>query len=134
MEQGYVFVQHNGERRALHRVIAEQREGRRLRADEVVHHVDHNPLNNDPSNLVVMSRSEHIGLHARAKRRRWPSEERRRAVELYEAGMRIEEVAQVLRRPSSSTRRVIAGAGRTRKPFETRRLRHGLAEPQDLLN
>jgi hypothetical protein len=122
MEQGYWFIQHNGERRALHRVTVEQREGRRLGRDEVVHHIDGDPLNNDPANLTILTRSEHIGLHARTKRRPWSQAERVRAVQLYEAGMRVEQVAQALRRPYSSTRKVIASAGRTRTPAETRRL------------
>ena len=50
--------------RGLHRVVAEQKIGRRLRGDEVVHHLDGNPLNNEPGNLEVMTHSEHCRLHA----------------------------------------------------------------------
>lgn len=31
--------------------------------DQVVHHIDHNPLNNDPTNLVAVSKRRHSGLH-----------------------------------------------------------------------
>jgi len=36
--------------------------GRYLENDETVHHLDHNPLNNDISNLIVLSRREHVKL------------------------------------------------------------------------
>lgn len=52
--------------RGLHRVIMEQRLGRRLSSSECVHHIDRDRANNDPSNLIVMSRSEHTRLHRRA--------------------------------------------------------------------
>jgi hypothetical protein len=34
------------------------RKGRRLRPDEIVHHLDGDPTNNDPANLVVMALDE----------------------------------------------------------------------------
>lgn len=46
------------------RVIMEKVLGRELRDDEEVHHKDENPMNNDPSNLIVMTKEEHIRLHA----------------------------------------------------------------------
>jgi hypothetical protein len=48
----------------VHRVVAEAVIGRPLRKGEVVHHKDHNKLNNDPANLQVMLHSEHARLHA----------------------------------------------------------------------
>lgn len=51
--------------RHLHRVIAEKMLGRKLNADEVVHHIDGNKRNNKPENLQVMTRSEHIREHLR---------------------------------------------------------------------
>ena len=51
--------------RHTHRVVAEQQLGRPLRSDEIVHHIDGNKRNNNPSNLRVMTRSEHASLHAR---------------------------------------------------------------------
>lgn len=46
-----------------HRVIAEQMLGRPLRKDEIVHHIDGNKHNNDPSNLRIMTQSEHAKIH-----------------------------------------------------------------------
>lgn len=51
--------------RALHVIIAQYKIGRLLRPGEVVHHIDHNKLNNHPDNLRVMSASEHASYHAR---------------------------------------------------------------------
>lgn len=46
-----------------HIVVAEENLGRPLREDEISHHKDGNPLNNDPENIQVVSRSEHNRLH-----------------------------------------------------------------------
>lgn len=48
-----------------HRVVAEEKLGRLLRADEVVHHIDCNKRNNHPDNLMVLTQSEHAKLHMR---------------------------------------------------------------------
>lgn len=37
-----------------HRLVAESKLGRRLRAGEIVHHLDHDKLNNSPENLEVV--------------------------------------------------------------------------------
>jgi hypothetical protein len=47
-----------------HRYIMEQHIGRFLTKDEVVHHLDGDKLNNDISNLKIMSQSEHTKLHS----------------------------------------------------------------------
>jgi hypothetical protein len=52
-----------GKKRRAHRVIMERIIGRPLRADEHVHHKDKNPLNNDPSNLELMTKATHERLH-----------------------------------------------------------------------
>jgi HNH endonuclease len=103
MEGGYRYICVNGVKIAEHRHIVQQREGRKLTSDEVVHHADGNPLNNDPDNLVVLSRSEHQRLHACSSRRPWTAKETTRALRLRRAGMRIWEVALVLGRPFSTT-------------------------------
>lgn len=48
---------------ARHRQISEIILGRQLTDDEVVHHIDENPQNNDPKNLLIMYREDHIRLH-----------------------------------------------------------------------
>lgn len=52
-----------------HRTIAEKKIGRPLKVGEVVHHIDLNLLNNDPSNLMVFpSQAEHAKYHATLRR------------------------------------------------------------------
>lgn len=46
-----------------HIYVLTQRLGRKLKKDEVVHHLDGNKLNNMNSNLIVMLNTEHIRLH-----------------------------------------------------------------------
>lgn len=47
----------------LHRRIAENLLKRKLKSNEIVHHLDENPSNNSLQNLVVLSRSSHARLH-----------------------------------------------------------------------
>lgn len=64
IQNGYVFLNVGGGRRVQeHRIIAEQKIGRKLLPSEVVHHIDGDKTNNDPSNLVVLTRAEHRALH-----------------------------------------------------------------------
>ena len=51
----------------VHREVAAQMLGRPLRRDEHVHHRDHDPSNNDPMNLEVLPRREHLAQHGRRK-------------------------------------------------------------------
>lgn len=54
--------------RAVHVVAMEERIGRRLLADEVVHHIDGDTSNNNINNLALMTRSGHTRLHRREQR------------------------------------------------------------------
>jgi len=58
------------------KITASRQEARRimrfinkgLKQSEVVHHKDCNPFNNDPDNLVIMSRSDHKNLHVEMRK------------------------------------------------------------------
>lgn len=68
---GYVVVdRHPGTRSLIfeHQRVAEQILGRKLRPKEVVHHIDHNRSNNDPSNLMILKdQTSHILEHSSTK-------------------------------------------------------------------
>ncbi|MDQ6989205.1 MAG: HNH endonuclease [Mariprofundaceae bacterium] len=51
--------------RAEHRILLEQRLGRRLRPDEVVHHKNEKKMDNRLRNLAVMPLRDHVALHRR---------------------------------------------------------------------
>ena len=46
-----------------HRRVAEKKLGRKLEKGEVVHHINLNKLDNNPSNLIILSNSAHLSLH-----------------------------------------------------------------------
>ena len=49
----------------VHMIVAEQKLGRPLLPEEVVHHKDKNKLNNDPNNIMVFaSNNDHSRFHA----------------------------------------------------------------------
>ena len=53
-----------------HRIVAEQMLGRSLKPDEVVHHIDENKRNNDPSNLMVFAtQADHAKWHQNLKKK-----------------------------------------------------------------
>jgi len=51
-----------------HQLVVEQYIGRYIKPGEVVHHLDGNKSNNDISNLLLLTNSDHIKLHAILKR------------------------------------------------------------------
>ena len=53
-----------------HRLVAEQMVGRSLSDAEVVHHINGNKIDNRPENLMILSQSEHMKIHASRKRRK----------------------------------------------------------------
>lgn len=60
---GYKCVSTIEGRYFVHRKVMEEKLGRRLRSDEIVHHIDGNKLNNDPNNLEITNRSDHMKIH-----------------------------------------------------------------------
>jgi hypothetical protein len=66
-----MFVKVDGRYRLEHRIVAEQMLGRPLADSEVVHHINGNPLDNTPENLVVCgSTAEHWMHHVKDRRAR----------------------------------------------------------------
>lgn len=48
-----------------HRLVMSRVLGRTLRADEHIHHIDENPVNNAPENLMIVTPEEHRRIHNR---------------------------------------------------------------------
>ena len=72
--EGYILVKrpdHPAARKSgyvlEHRLVAEQKLGRRLLRDEVVHHINGDKQDNVPENIIVTIQSEHVGLDRRGK-------------------------------------------------------------------
>jgi len=67
-DDGYIVVTRNGVTKYQHVMVAEQALGKALPVNAVVHHVDENPSNNDPSNLVICpDDAYHLLLHQRLR-------------------------------------------------------------------
>jgi len=62
-KDGYVIINIEGKQVKAHRYIMEQVLGRKLRRDEVVHHINGNRQDNRVENLQVMTIGEHNKLH-----------------------------------------------------------------------
>ena len=60
-----VYIRETGETISYPKYLMEKELGRKLLPNEHVHHIDQNPLNNNLSNLKVMTNSEHAAGHMR---------------------------------------------------------------------
>ena len=66
---GYNVVVIKNKQYRVHRLIMEQKLGRKLKKEEIVHHIDHNRNNNHQDNLHLFgSKSEHQKFHENLKR------------------------------------------------------------------
>ena len=61
--KGYPRFKNSG--KTVHKAVAENKIGRKLRDDEVVHHKDGDKTNFRKENLRVTSRSHHSKLHSK---------------------------------------------------------------------
>ncbi len=77
-----------------------------------VHHIDHDPLNNDPSNLAVLSVEDHTSYHAGLKRK----VDVTRAAALYAAGYSTVEIGHLMGVDHSNVWRRLHEAGVSMRP------------------
>jgi hypothetical protein len=67
--QGKTYIDENGYRRfsdsnkLVHRYVVEKKIGRKLRQEEIVHHINRNKLDNAPENLEVFANQEEHEKH-----------------------------------------------------------------------
>lgn len=68
--RSYVSIRDNGRKttKSYPRLLLEQSIGRELSSREEVHHIDHDPTNNHPSNLLVVSKSDHLEYHGQFRK------------------------------------------------------------------
>ena len=66
---GYRYLKIGNKYVLEHRIIMEAYLNRKLKRNETIHHKDMNKLNNDISNLEVLSRAEHSRLHSKLKKK-----------------------------------------------------------------
>lgn len=57
---GYKKLTINGRRILEHRYIVEKSIGRKLKPNEIIHHLDGNKLNNSLNNLIITNQNNHI--------------------------------------------------------------------------
>lgn len=116
-ETWYRLIYVEGRQRLEHRVVMERVLGRLLRRNEVVHHKDENGLNNDPSNLQVMTFTEHRRIHGGPRKWKITLEG---AISLRHEGMTLEEIGEVAGVSWSAVRKVFSLRG-----VPTKDARHG---------
>ena len=67
-EDGYKVIQNEvetqGHKLFEHRKVMEKFLGRKLLSSELIHHINHNKLDNRINNLQIVTRSEHPKIHA----------------------------------------------------------------------
>lgn len=70
IKDGYRYV-YIGNRRyePEHRIVMERFLGRKLKSEEHIHHIDGDTLNNSPSNLQIVTSSEHLKIHIKSRLR-----------------------------------------------------------------
>lgn len=98
---GYLAHTRNGETVVLHRSILEKALGRKLRSDEIVHHINGNKTDNRSTNLAIMTRSEHAYHH---KPRRWDIDV---AMYLRQSGLTFKQIGTLLSIDTTTVHRAL---------------------------
>ncbi|MBF7025949.1 HNH endonuclease [Staphylococcus kloosii] len=118
-KQGYLRANINGKTTKVHIVVAETFIRKRDRAKgEVVNHLDSNRLNNDCSNLEVVTQSTNIkkAWDVTKERRRLTPEKAERIRELHQVeGLSYNAIGRMMDCSATSVRQIILGITFTKK-------------------
>jgi len=68
-QSGYIMVRQKGKAVREHKLIVENVLGRKLRSNEIIHHINMDKADNRKCNLLVCDKSYHVWLHHEMARR-----------------------------------------------------------------
>ena len=68
--KNYKKIQRNGKIMKFHRYVMEKHIGRKLKPNEVVHHINGDHRDNRIENLEIMDYREHLSLHGAGSKRK----------------------------------------------------------------
>lgn len=91
-KDGYKHIIVDGKHKREHRVVMENKIGRKLTRSEVVHHINGIKTDNRIENLQIISFSKHTSMHQSTI----PEEVKQKAVELYKSGVHCTKIPEIL--------------------------------------
>ena len=80
----------------LHRLVMEQKLGRYLTPSEIVHHIDHDKLNNDVNNLELVTQSTHRTIHNKESMEYGSRYDLEKVRTLYESGKTTRDIEEIM--------------------------------------